>query len=217
MKRLIAELLRKRTAWQLVLIAAACTAAALYFQYSARPSTLRTFRVVLLLLYGTAGAGLIVGLVRRAEDPQARGAAAWARFVGAVVGLAGLIAFVTYSFGHHRRDATASCNASVLPDTLEERRAALAEAEAMLASPFHLLPGLVDPRAAAECERSRVDLARVDQGLCTRWPIVGRACQCGEERYPYARCEEPRCMYKPGLADRFDCVGDPILPGYEGL
>lgn len=99
---------------------------------------------------------------------------------------------------------------------LAERRAAQAEAEAeaRLRSPFAWLPGLLDGRAAEECEISRRDLERVEAGLCTRWPLVDTSCVWGEERYPYARCAEPSCLYAPGMVDKFDCVGDEIVEGY---
>lgn len=216
MKRVLAELLRKRSAWQLVAIAALCSIVGLYIIYTSYSSTLRKLQSVLVLLFGIGGAALILALVRRAEDLKgvADAGRRWLVFLAAIVGLAGAVAFVTYSFGHHARDMVARCEAARLPETLAERQAALAGAEADLRSPFALLPGLLDDEAARSCEESRLDLARVDQGLCTRWVLVGQACACGDERYPYARCPEPRCLYAAGLPDRFDCPGDPILEGY---
>jgi len=210
MKRLVAMLLRHRSAWQLVIIAVVCTGAALWMIYGLRSSTLRMLQAVLIVLFGFGGAALVLAFVRRGEDIARGGAAApgWPRFVAVVLGLAGLVAFATYSLGHHRRDMVAGCSASLLPDSLEERRAALAAAEAALRSPFALLPRLLGDAAVRACETSRADLARVEQGLCTRWPVPGLACSCGEEQYPYARCAAPLCLYEPGEPGRFDCPGD---------
>lgn len=218
MKRAIAEILRYRTAWQLVAIAAVCTSGALLFIYNTYSSTQRQFKWLLMLLFGIAGAALILAIVRRGEQIAQSGGAGrmWLRFVAVVLGTAGLIAFATYSLGHHRRTMISTCNGSLLPDRLDERRAALASAEASLNSPFALLPRLLDDEAVRECERSRDDLARVEQGLCTRWTLLDQACICGEESYPYARCAEPNCLYAPGLPDRFDCPGDMIPDGYIG-
>lgn len=219
MKRLVAALLRDRSAWQLVVIALVCTCAALGMIYGLRSSTLRMLQAVLIVLFGLGGAALVLAFVRRAEDIGRGGAAApgWPRFVAVVLGLAGLVAFATVSVGHHRRHMIAGCNASLLPDSLAAREAALAEAEAALRSPLALLPRLLDDEAARECARSRADLARVQQGLCTRWTIRGLACSCGEERYPYARCEAPNCLYEPGETGRFDCPGDPLPAAGPGL
>lgn len=212
MKRLVAILLRNRGAWQLVAIAAACTCAALWMIYGLYSSTLKILRPLLIVLFGLAGAALVLALVRRAEDIGRGGESppTWWRFIAVILAVAGLIAFGTVSLGHHRRSMVAGCNASLLPETLAERKEALARAEAALWSPFALLPRLIDDEAVRECERSRADLARVEQGLCTRWVIPGRACECGDESYPYARCEAPRCLYEPGKPDIFDCPGDPI-------
>lgn len=219
MKRAIAELLRKRTAWQLVAIAAVCAIAGLTVIYSVYASTLRKIQPLLVMLFGIGGAALILAFVRHDADLRERVQVArgWLSFVAAILGLAGAIAFVTYSFGHYKTRMIARCNTARLPDRLAERRAALAQAEAALGSPFALLPGLLDDKAARECEASRRDLERVDQGLCTKWPLVDHPCACGDERYPYARCPEPNCLYQhaPDKPDRFDCPGDPILDGYE--
>jgi len=218
MKRAVAEVLRQRTTWQLVAIAAVCTVAGLALTYNVYASTRRTISPLLTVIFGCGGAALFMALVRRGEE-VARGGPAlrlWGSLLGVVALLAGLIAYVTYSFGHFKTPMIAGCNAAMLPDTLPARQGALAEAEARLRSPFAWLPGLFDDAAARECERSRVDLARVERGLCTRWPLVDRGCVCGEERYPYGRCGEPNCLYAPGLPDRFDCVGDEIVEGYLG-
>lgn len=220
MKRVVAEFLRNRGAWQLVAIAAGCAIVGLYVIYTSYSSTLRQISGLLTLLFGVGGAALILALVRRHEEIGRAGRparAAWLRFVAAIVGLAGTIAFVTYSFGHFHTHMLAGCGASLLPKTFAERQAALVEAEARLRSPFALLPGLASDQAARKCARSRADLARVEQGLCTDWPLVDRPCACGAERYPYARCEEPRCLYEPGLPDRFDCPGDPVPEGYSNF
>ena len=74
---------------------------------------------------------------------------------------------------------------------------------------FALLPRLLDDSAVRECERSRKDLDRAAQGLCTHWTIAGLACRCGAEQYPYARCAQPNCLYEGGT-ERFDCPGDPV-------
>ncbi|MEZ4385037.1 MAG: hypothetical protein R3A79_27150 [Nannocystaceae bacterium] len=213
MKRIIAALLMGRSAWQLALIAAVATSGGLWMIYGLRASTLRTLSPTLVLIFGTAGAALIVSFVRRdaeIRDP-ARGAAGWGRFVAGLVGLAAAIAFVTYSFGHMRREVIASCNASLLPETAAARRASLAAAEAKLRSPFALLPELYSGgKAAAECERSRRDLARLDAGKCPLYPPSDVRCACGEESYPYARCGSPTCLHGPQVArERFDCPGDP--------
>jgi hypothetical protein len=212
MKRLVAFFLQNRSAWQLVAIAAVCTSAALWMIYGLYSSTLKMLQAVLIVLFGVAGAALVMAVVRRSEDIGRGGERppTWGRFIVVVLGLAGLIAFVTYSFGHHRRTMIAGCNGSLLPETLAARKEALAGAEAALRSPFALLPRLVDDEAGRECERSREDLARVEQGLCTRWVLTDLACKCGDEQYPYERCSEPRCLYEPGKPDIFDCPGDPI-------
>lgn len=219
MQRLLAELLRHRTAWQLVLIAALTSSAGILIVYNTYQSTRQRLGWLLVLLFATAGAALLMAVVRRAEEVAREGQALklWLRLAFGVFGLAGAIAFVTYSFGHHRRDMVAGCNASLLPDTLPARQAALAAAEARLRSPFAWLPALRSDEAARECARSRLDLARVDRGVCTRWPLVDRTCACGDERYPYARCPEPRCLYDEGVPDRFDCPGDPVPEGYPSF
>lgn len=216
MQRLIAALLRRRAAWQLVAIAALCAAAALLIHYRAYASTLRTLKPALILLYGLGGAALVFAPIRRTEELKDRADAGrgWAVFVAGILAAAAALTFATYSFGHHARHMIAGCNAARLPDTLPERQAALAGAEAALRSPFAVLPQLLDDGAARECEISRRDLERVDAGQCTRWPLVGHACACGDERYPYARCPAPNCLYAPGLPDRFDCPGDPVVAGY---
>ncbi|MCB9703785.1 MAG: hypothetical protein H6711_17950 [Myxococcales bacterium] len=214
MKRLIAAFLRGRSAWQLLVIAVITTSAGLLMIYQLRSSTLRMLKIVLMLLFATAGAALIVGLVRRAEEVQA--GRRWLPYLGGILGSAAVIAFATYSLGHFRRDMIAGCNYARLPDTIEERRAEMAEAEARLRSPFAILPALTSDAAARECEESRADLDRLDRGLCTHWPIKGVECVCGDERAPYARCPEPRCMHAPGVADRFYCVGDDI-DGHPGF
>jgi hypothetical protein len=102
------------------------------------------------------------------------------------------------------RAAFSRCKYAQLP-------AALRAAEAKGASSFAWLPEIMTSgRAAAECARARQDLARVDAGLCTRWPLVDQTCQCGAERYSYDRCKAPRCLYEPGKPDLFDCPGDPV-------
>ncbi|HRI07223.1 MAG TPA: hypothetical protein PKW35_05360 [Nannocystaceae bacterium] len=219
MKQVVAAFLRHRSAWQLLVIAAVAAVIGLGMIYGLYASTLRALKPALIVVFGTGGAALVMAFVRRAEDPRARegGAKGWLRFVGAVLGAAGAIAFVTYSMGHHRRDMVAGCEAARLPTVLAEREAEMAEAEARLGSPFALLPALLSDEAARACARSREDLARVERGLCTSWPLVGRECACGEERYPYARCPSPRCLYDPGMPDRFDCPGDPIPEGYPSF
>lgn len=214
MQRLVAALLRKRSAWQLVVIATVSTSIALWLIYSMARTTLRMMQPLLIVLFGLAGAALILALVRRSEDIGRAGdrPLTWWRFLAGIAGLAGLVAFTTYSLGHHRRHMVSGCNASLLPDTLDGRKQALAQAEAALYSPFALLPRLIDDAAGRECARSREDLDRAAQGLCTYWAIPGVACRCGDESYPYARCEAPNCLYKAGKPDRFDCPGDPIPP-----
>lgn len=215
MKRLIADLLRHRSAWQLVAIAAVCTAAALLITYNVYASTLRQIQGLLILIYGVGGAALFFSFVRRDEEiKQAGGGKGWARFLGGILATAGLIAYATYSLGHYSRHMIAGCNAAKLPDSLPERQADMAAAEARLRSPFALLPRLYTDMAARECEVSRRDLDRVDAGKCTRWPIAGLACACGDETFPYARCPAPNCLYAPGLPDVFDCPGDPVREGY---
>lgn len=212
MKRVVAELLRHRTVWQLVAIATLCVVAGLLLIYNSYSSTLRQMQPLLVLIFATGGAALFMAVVRRAE----RGGG-WSSFIAVVLGIAGVIAFVTYSAGHFATVMVASCNAARLPPTLAERRAALAQAEANLRSPFALLPALYDDGAARECARSRGDIARADEGKCLTWPIVGHACDCGAERYPYARCPEPRCLWDEGVPDRFDCPGDPVPQGYPNF
>lgn len=217
MKRLIAGFLRHRSAWQLVLIAALGTSAALLITYNVYSSTLRQIQGLLMLLYGVAGAALILAFVRRDEEiKQSGGTRRWSILLLGIVALAGLIAFTTYSLGHYGRDMIAAYNAAKLPDTLAERQAAMDRAEAGLRSPFALLPRLFDDMAARECAVSRRDLDRVDRGQCARWPIAGLACTCGAETYPYSRCPTPNCLYAPGLPDLFDCPGDPVREGYYG-
>lgn len=217
MKRVVAEFLRRRSVWQLVVIAALCTSIGLSIIYNSYSSTLKRLGPVLVVLFGTAGAALILAVVRCGEDIERGVGPGWRRLMIVVLGLASAIAFVTYSFGHHVTRMHAGCNGSLLPETLPERRAALAEAQQRLRSPFALLPRLLDDTAVRECERSQADLQRVEKGLCTNWPLLDVTCACGEERYPYARCPEPRCLYHPGKADRFDCVGDAPPEGYANF
>ena len=218
MKRAIAGFLRYRTPWQLVAIAAVCTSVGLLISYNVYTTTRNQLAPLLTVLFGCGGAALFMAFVRRGEQVE-RGGPALRLWVNLLVGVAlvgGAIGFLTYCFGHFKTPMIAGCNAARLPKTLAERRAAQAEAEARLRSPFAWLPGLLDDGAARECEISRRDLERVEQGLCTRWPLVDRTCACGEERYPYARCAEPTCLYAPGMPDKFDCVGDDIPEGYLG-
>ncbi len=219
MKRFIAAILRHRTVWQLVVIAALSTSVALWILYGSYASTVRQLRPLWLLLFAITGTALVLAGVRCAEDIARSGGAGKKvrRLVLAVLGLAAAIFFVTYSFGHHKTRMMAACNASLLPDTLGARREALAAAQAGLRSPFAALPRLFDDAAGRECARSEADLARVEQGLCTKWTLRDQACTCGEERYPGARCEEPRCLYDPGKPDRFDCPGDALPEGYSGI
>lgn len=219
MKRLVAEFLRYRTPWQLLAIAAVCTVAGILIIYNVYSSTLKLLKTPLIVLFGVGGAALFMAVFRRAEQIGATGGAGrmWGRFVAAVLAVAGLIAFATYSFGHHGWRMRGACNGALLPETFAERRAALEQAEAGLRSPFALLPRLVDDVAGRECARTRSDLDRVERGLCTEFTLVDRPCTCGAETYPYARCEEPRCVYEPGLPDRFDCPGDPIPEGYSNF
>ncbi|HEY0132758.1 MAG TPA: hypothetical protein VGB85_01725 [Nannocystis sp.] len=219
MKQVVAGVLRGRSVWQLVAIAAVCTSLALYIIYSSYSSTLRQLKPVLIVLFGIAATALILAVLRCSEDIERHGGAGkrWRRLVLAVFGLAAAISFVTYSFGHYETDMHAACNGSLLPDTLPARRAELAEAEQRLRSPFALLPLLLDDEAERECARSRADLARVEQGLCTNWPMLDVSCACGEERFPYTRCKEPRCLYTAGKPDRFYCVADPIPEGYDNF
>lgn len=212
-KRLIASLLSARSAWQLVVLAGLSTALGLWIIYGVRSSTLRMMKMPLVLLFGIAGAGLIIAFVRRGaeiKDPD-RPAQGWGHFLAGIVGLAGLLAFATYSLGHHGRKAISSCNGALLPETREARRAALAEADATLASPFAILPELWNGgKAAKECERSHRDFARAEQGLCSHYPMTDIPCACGEESYPYERCKNPTCLYGDVSKERFDCPGDPI-------
>lgn len=218
MKRVVAEFLRDRTTWQLVAIAAVFTILGLLIIDNTYSSTRRTLAPLLTVIFGTAGAALFMAAYKRGLEARQGGPAGrlWASFVAAVLAIAGSIAFTTYSFGHFKTRMIAGCNGSVLPETLAERRAALAEAEARLRSPFALLPRLASDEAVRECQRSRADLERVDRGLCTRWVLTDVTCTCGEESYPYARCAEPNCWYAPGKPDFFECVGDDIPDGYIG-
>lgn len=211
MKRLIAAFLRHRSAWQLVAISVVSTSIALWMSHSLYQTTLRMLRPVLIVLWALAVLALVLALVRRAEDIKSGGdrPPTWWRFLAAILGLAGLVTFVTISLAYHRGRMISSCNASLLADTLAEREADLAAAEASLRSPFALLPRLFDDRAVRECERSRKDLDRAAQGLCTHWMIAGLACRCGAEQFPYARCAAPNCLYDHGT-ERFDCPGDPV-------
>ena len=220
MKRAVAELLRYRTPWQLVAIATSCTSLGVYIIYASYSSTLKQISSLLVLIFGIGGAALFMAIFRRAEDMEKQGAAAprMTPFLVAILGIAGLITFVTYSVGHHRRDMVSGCSAArFLTETLPERQEAQARAEAALRSPFAWLPALLDDAAARECEGGRIDLARVEKGLCTDAPLVDRSCACGPETYPYDRCKEPRCLYQPGLPDRFDCPGDPTPEGYDNF
>lgn len=214
-KAAIAALLRYRTAWQLVAITVATTISGLLIIYNTYSSTRRTFAPLLTLIFGIGGAALILAFVRRSEQRGERPAGRWwATFVAAVLGLAGTIAYATYSLGHFKTAMIAGCNAARLPETLAERQAELAEAEARLSHPLAWPVRMIDDSAEYECAETRADLARQGQGLCTRWPLVDQTCVCGEESYPYARCKEPNCLYAPGLPDKFDCPGDVIPDGY---
>lgn len=219
MKQAIATLLRHRSAWQLVTIAAVGVSVALLIAYGAKPSTRTMLKPLSIGLFGTAGAALILAVVRRGEEIAARGDAlrGWSTLLAGVLGLSGLIAYVTYGFGHFNTRMRGSCNGSLLADTAAEREADLVAAEAQINSPFGWLPRLVDDKAGRECARSREDFSRSSQGLCTRFPLVDRPCACGEESYPYARCKEPTCMTAPGLPDKFDCPGDPVIPEYWAI
>lgn len=218
MKRAVAELLRGRTTWQLVAIAAVLTVVGLLVTYNVYASTRRQIAGLLTLLWGVGGAALVLAAYKRGQEVERGGPALrlWGSFVGVVLALAGLVAYVTYAFGHFKTDMIAGCNGSLLPETTAERRAALVEAEARLQSPFAWPVRLLDDEAARECARSRADFERLERGLCTRWVLHDVTCTCGEESYPYARCAEPNCWYAPGKPDLFTCVGDDIPDGYIG-
>lgn len=212
MKQAIATLLRHRSSWQLILITAAAVGAALLLSYSVYSSTRHALKPVFILLYGIGGAALILAMVRIAEEGG--GARRWSTRLAGLVGLGGFIAYATYGFGHYATEMQGSCNGALLADNYAEREADLEAAEAKLRHPLGWLPRLWDDVAGRDCARTRRDFERVEQGLCTEFPLKDRPCRCGEESYPYARCEKPTCMTAPGLPDRFDCVGDTIPEGY---
>lgn len=216
MKQLMATFLRGRTTWQLVAIAAVLVSLALFMSLWPYQSTVRALKPALIVLYGTGVAALILALVRRGEDVQKGGPALrmWLTLLAGILGIAGAIGFATYSLAYFGDRLQGTCNGALLPDTYAEREAALAAAEAKLASPRALLTRLVDGAVNRDCANARRDFERTEQGLCTEFMLVDRPCKCGEENYPYARCKEPTCMSAPGLPDRFDCVGDTIPPGY---
>ncbi|MEZ4449109.1 MAG: hypothetical protein R3B09_06485 [Nannocystaceae bacterium] len=213
MKREIAALLRHRSSWQLIGIATVGVVVALAIVFSSYQSTLRTLKPVLIALFGGAGAALLLAFVRRSEEIAAGTARGWGRMLAAILAIAATTTFVTYSLVVHERESTSSCNAAILADTLAEREADLAAAEARLRGPFALFHQRINDRATRECERTREDLERLKSGLCTRWPLKDQTCRCGEETFPYARCEEPRCLHEPGWPDLFYCVGDDLPPG----
>lgn len=212
MKALIARLLRHRSSWQLVVIAAVMVSVALLISYNVYSSTRRAMGPVFVVLYAIAGTALILACVRIAEEGG--GARRWSTRIGAVVGLGGLIAAATYGFGHLNTEMRGSCNGALLADTYAERKADLEAAEAKLKQPLAWLPRLWDDVAGRDCARTRADLERVEQGLCTQFTLVDRPCVCGAESFPYARCKQPNCLMAPGLPDKFDCPGDMIPPEY---
>lgn len=211
MKQAIATLLRHRSSWQLILIAAVAVSVALLISYNVYSSTRQALKGVFILLYGIGGAALILAMVRISEEGGGR---RWLTRQSAVLGLGGFIAITTYGFGHYNTEMRGSCNGAKLPETYAEREAAIVAAEAKLKHPLAWLPRLWNDVAGRDCARTREDFARVERGLCTEFTLVDRPCVCGDERYPYARCKEPTCMSAPGLPDRFDCPGDVIPDGY---
>lgn len=213
MKRGIAALLRYRTSWQLVAIATVTSAIGLAILFTSYQSTLRQLKPVLIALFGIGGAALILAFVRRSEEIAAGTARGWGRLLAGIAGVVALTSFVTYSLAIDEREATSSCNAAMLPETRGEREAALVAAEAGLRTPFALFHQRFRDRATRECQRTRADFDRLKEGLCTHWPLKDQSCRCGEETFPYARCEEPRCLYEPGWPDLFYCVGDDLPPG----
>ena len=96
MKRVVAEVLRHRTVWQLVAIAALCVAAGLLLIYNSYSSTLRQIQPLLVLIFATGGAALFMAVVRRAEQ-----GGRWSSFFAVVLGIAGLIAFVDVPIVHY--------------------------------------------------------------------------------------------------------------------
>jgi hypothetical protein len=213
MKRGIAALLRYRSSWQLVWIAAITTGVALWMSYGLYQSTLRQLKPLLIILFGTAGAALILAFVRRGEEITEGRARGFSPLVAGIVGLAAALAFVTYSVGVDMHRSQGRCNGARLPETLSERRAALEAAEANLRSPFALLHQRVNGAATRDCAEARADFDRLAQGLCTEWPLVDQSCRCGDETFPYARCAEPRCLTQEGWPDLFYCVGDDVPAG----
>lgn len=212
MKRAIAGFLRYRSSWQLILIAAVLVGAALLISLSVYSSTRRQLASLLMLLYGVGGAALVLAAVRIAEEGG--GPRRWLTRLAGVLGLGGFIAWAAYGFGYFNTEMRGSCNGALLARTYAERKADLEAAEAKIKHPFGWLPRLWSDEAGRDCARTRKDFERTMQGLCTEFPLVDRPCICGEERYPYARCERPTCMTAPGLPDRFDCVGDVIPDEY---
>lgn len=107
-------------------------------------------------------------------------------------------------------------------DSLDARRTSLAEADRRLEEQrkdvlYRLATTVndLDRYITEACERSRTDLRRVDEGLCTHRLMQGVACKCGETSWPVesGSCKAPICVYGwPAKKEGLYC---PVSSGLE--
>lgn len=209
MTREIAELLRSMSNRRLVLLGVACVAVASVVIAALGPRGASPFMSLLVLLIATGVVSLGLALVRWARALGARNPARLRLLILAgVVVLAGA-GFSTYSLGFYWKETFQICGTAHYADTIEERRAALAEGQLRLKSVFSILPELVGFRVSFDCALAARDLERLERGLCPYHMTTGTPCTCGQDRWPPSReCEDPQCVIG-GSPERLRCFGDP--------
>lgn len=209
MKRAIADLLRSMSNRGLVLLGVACIAVAGGVIAALEPRGARPYTALLALLLATGVVSLGLALVRWATALRAERPARLRRWLiaGAVV-VAGA-GFSTYSLSFYWKATRKLCWSAQHSDTVEQRRAALAEGQRRLASLFSILPELVGFRVSEDCASAARDIERLERGLCPYHMTTGTPCACGEDRWPPSReCRYPQCVVG-GRPERLRCSGDP--------
>lgn len=207
--RAVADYLASLSSRRLVLLGAGCLALAGGVIAALEPRGARPFKTLLALLIAVGLVSLGLALVRWARALGARRPALlrlW--LLGGALALA-MAGFCTYSLGFYWKETNDFCGMAHYADTVEERRAQLAEGQRRLSSVFSILPELVGFKVSATCAMAARDIDRMDRGLCPYHMTTETPCACGEDRWPPPRpCEAPQCVIG-GDPERLRCHGDP--------